>query len=105
MVRRDNLLFLLFGVAAFWFQNKPFAAILTPILLTAATIMSVLHDIPAATFSTCMGYLFADHFLSLLPNHFVCSTTEIFSFLKLVGLSKSNSPTVLGMLPGKSMHA
>ena len=77
MVCSDNLLFLFFAVAMLWLQYKPFTTIFTPTLLAAASIMPIPYNILAATFTTCMDYLFANHFLSLLPNHFICSTTKI----------------------------
>lgn len=55
-----------------------FVTILTPILLTTATIMPILYDILAATVSTSIGYFFANHFLSLLRNHFTWSTSNFY---------------------------
>ena len=46
------MLFLSFGVAAFGFQNAALAAVLAPVLLAAAGIVTILDDVWATTIST-----------------------------------------------------
>ena len=78
MISSHDLFFLCFAVAVLRCQNQPLITILAPMLLAPATVMSILYNILAATISTLIGSLFADHSLSLLPYHFICSTTQLF---------------------------
>lgn len=45
MIGSQYLLFLCLGIAMLWFQNAMFAAVLTPILLAATTVVSILDDV------------------------------------------------------------
>ena len=56
MISGNNHLFLLFSVATFWFQDKTFITIFTPILLATAAIMTVFYNVLAAAMTALMFY-------------------------------------------------
>ena len=55
------MLFLSFGVAAFGLQNAALAAVLAPVLLAAASIVTILDDVLAFTVSAFVHNQFGYH--------------------------------------------
>ena len=66
MVCCQNLLFLRLCVTSLRFQHASFAAVFAPILLAAASIMPIFHDVLAPACSTSVDNQFCNHVPTIL---------------------------------------